>query len=69
MMNYKIVIDPSGADILETTTKQIVNTKSLMNEDAKKLCRNLNLGGGFDGWTPAFFVDNTRWTVVHETVR
>ena len=64
MMNYKIVIDPTGADILETTTKQIVNTKSLMNEDAKKLCRNLNLGGGFDGWTPAFFVDNTRWTAI-----
>ena len=64
MMNYKIVLHPTGADILETATKQVVNTKSLMNEDAKKLCRNLNLGGGFDGWTPAFFVDNTRWTSV-----
>jgi len=66
MMNYKIVLDPTGADILETTTKQIVNTKPLTYEDAKKMCRNLNLGGGFDAWTPAFFVDNTRFITIHE---
>lgn len=24
-------------------------------DDAKKLSRHLNLGGGFDGWTPDFF--------------
>ena len=64
MMNYKIVLHPTGADILETTTKQVVNTKPMVYEDAKKLCRNLNLGGGFDAWTPAFFVDNTRWSSV-----
>jgi hypothetical protein len=29
-------------------------------EDAKKLCRNLNLGGGFDAWTPAFFLQKAQ---------
>ena len=42
MMNYKIVIDPTGADILETTTKQIVNTKPMPYEDAKRLADRLN---------------------------
>ena len=60
MMNYKIVLDPTGADVLETTTNQIINTKPMAYEDAKNLCRNLNLGGGFDAWTPAFFLQKAQ---------
>lgn len=26
-------------------------------EKAKKTCKSLNLGGGFDGWTPNFFMN------------
>jgi len=69
-MNYKIVPHPAGNNvmqvhsILETSTKQVITTKPMAYEDAKNLCRNLNLGGGFDAWTPAFFVDNTRWSSV-----
>ena len=60
MMNYKIVLHPSGADVLETATKQVITKKPLSYEDAKKLCRNLNLGGGFDAWTPAFFLQKAQ---------
>jgi hypothetical protein len=28
--------------------------------EAKKVLRHLNLGGGFDGFTPTFFVKNTK---------
>lgn len=40
--------------IIETSTNLVVYIK----DDVKKLrevCRNLNLGGGFDAWTPPFF--------------
>jgi len=70
MMNYKLV--PAGIatvpntdgkfagpvyDILETATDQIV-AQSIpgTHNQAKALCRQLNMGGGFDGSTPAFFL-------------
>jgi len=58
-MNYKTI--PGIAhmyDILETKTNQIIATKPEHNDEAKKLCRHLNMGGGFDSWTPAFFLEN-----------
>jgi hypothetical protein len=70
MMNYKLVqkgIDTipntdgrfAGAvyDILETTTDQIVAEGIHgYKDEAKRLCRHLNMGGGFDGFTPSFFL-------------
>ena len=70
MMNYKLVqtgmaVVPgtdgkfSGPvyDILETSTDQIVlENVSGHNNEAKRLCRHLNMGGGFDGFTPAFLL-------------
>lgn len=70
MMNYKLV--PAGIaavpntdgkfsgpvyDILETATEQTVawGIPGAHNQ-AKALCRNLNMGGGFDGNTPPFFL-------------
>jgi hypothetical protein len=29
-------------------------------DEAKKLMRHLNLGGCFDGFTPTFFIKNTK---------
>lgn len=38
-------------------TKEKIWIKRFMTkEDAKKFSRHLNLGGGFDGWTPVFFL-------------
>jgi hypothetical protein len=44
-----------GGDILEIKTDQIVAQKLGMRK-AKDLVRHLNFGGGFDGFTPAFFL-------------
>ncbi len=70
MMNYKLVQagietvpDTNGKfagavyDILETTTDQIVAEGIHgYRDEAKRLCRHLNMGGGFDGNTPSFFL-------------
>lgn len=64
MIKLESRIDPTqwsgyverGGDILEIKTDQIIK-KGLPMTKAKKLCRHLNFGGGFDGWTPAFFLN------------
>jgi hypothetical protein len=39
-----------------TETKEKIWIKRFMNKtEAKSFSRHLNLGGGFDGWTPDFF--------------
>lgn len=53
-MNYKLKVE-NGVSVIETTTNQII--RSFDNIDsARKFLRQLNLGGGFDGWTPSFFL-------------
>ena len=45
--------------VLEKQTEHII--QSFYDEkEAKKLMRHLNFGGGFDGWTPSFFVKSLR---------
>ena len=56
-MNYKIVEKDGKFEVFETPTKLTIKSFS-EREDAKKLMRNLNLGGGFDGLTPTFFTKN-----------
>lgn len=41
--------------VVETLTNQVIKS-FYSREKAKKLLRHLNLGGGFDGWTPTFFM-------------
>lgn len=66
MMNYKIentgrMIDVGngfgepGAHVVETTTNQTIKSDIGLSK-AKALARHLNMGGGFDGFTPAFFL-------------
>ena len=53
-MNYKLKIE-NDVSVIETSTDQII--RSFDNLDsARKFLRQLNLGGGFDGWTPSFFL-------------
>ena len=54
-LNYKIIENKGVYDILETTTEQIIKSFS-DNQEARKLLRHLNLGGGFESWTPTFFL-------------
>ena len=51
MLPYKIEKNV----VIETTTNQVIK-KFENTEEAKKACRHLNLGGGFDGYTPNFFL-------------
>jgi hypothetical protein len=56
-MNYRLEPLDNCFVIIEAQTDQIIkmfNTK----EKAKKYLRHLNLGGGFDGWTPSFLLFN-----------
>lgn len=42
--------------VVETNTNQVIKT-DMAQAEAKALCRHLNFGGGFDGFTPAFFLE------------
>lgn len=54
-MNYKMYVIGSEYLVVETLTNQVIKS-FYSREKAKKLLRHLNLGGGFDGWTPTFFM-------------
>jgi uncharacterized FlaG/YvyC family protein len=62
-MNYNLVEgkNKSMYDVLETTTNQVI--KSFPGDkflEARKFMRHLNLGGGFDGFTPSFLLKNIK---------
>ena len=54
-MNYKIVNENNTYNVFETATEQVIRSFFTVDE-AKKFLRHLNLGGGFDGWSPSFFM-------------
>jgi diaminopimelate decarboxylase len=54
-MNYKIKSNNNLFEVVETATNQIVG-KFADQKAAKELLRHLNLGGGFDGWSPTFIL-------------
>lgn len=58
-MLYKTFYDESTKKycILEIDSDLIVSYKDDEIE-SKAICRNLNLGGGFDGRTPSFFFND-----------
>jgi hypothetical protein len=57
-MSYSTIYSNDQVSVLEKNTQLIMfsgnNTKE-EKEKAKKLCRTLNLGAAFAGWTPEFF--------------
>lgn len=53
--DYKIVEENKTYKVFEVTTEQVIKTFTDKTE-AKKFLRHLNLGGGFSGWTPTFFL-------------
>ena len=73
MVNYKVVNytakleNPSQqfADVVEINTGQTIKTTVPVPE-ARELCRNLNFGKGFDGNTPAFFLEKCNGLVFEE---
>jgi hypothetical protein len=53
--NYKIDQGNGLYYVKETTTEQIIKCFS-DKEPARQFMKHLNFGGGFDGWTPMFFL-------------
>jgi hypothetical protein len=52
-MNYRINSKKNIFEVYETATEQVIKSFSDAKE-AKKFMKSLNLGSGFDGWTPSF---------------
>ncbi len=53
-MSYRVLETETGYVIMEKET-DIAIELSVKEKEAKDLCRKLNLGSGFAGWTPTFF--------------
>lgn len=53
-MSYKVTANERGTfDIIEVDTDTTIELRATETK-ARALCRKLNLGSGFTGWTPAF---------------
>lgn len=62
MMGYKVieVKDKKQFNVVEKRSQfseEYVIKTYTDKEDARKMSRSLNLGSGFDGWTPSFFLN------------
>lgn len=55
MINYRIIQNNKDISIFETRTETIIKTFKEYKK-AKKFMKHLNLGGGFDGWSPTFIL-------------
>ena len=63
-MTYNLIEgqDKTKYDVFEETTNQVI--KSFPGDkfsEARAFMRHLNLGGGFDSWTPSFFLKKTNF--------
>ena len=52
-MSYSVKMNEDGFDILEKESEILIELKT-QEKTAKDMCRKLNLGSGFNGWTPQF---------------
>jgi hypothetical protein len=60
-MSYTLKKTDTAYDIYEKNSDVTIEL-SFEEKKAKDLCRKLNLGSGFNGWTPLFFA------VKHEVI-
>jgi hypothetical protein len=56
-MTYRVQQNKNEYDIIEKDTNTVVYTERKENS-ARELCRSLNLGSGFNGYTPMFFTQS-----------
>jgi hypothetical protein len=62
-MSYSVKKQEDGYDILEKDTGTLIHL-SCDETKARDICRKMNLGSGFNGWTPTFFT--TKVNAVYE---
>lgn len=53
-MSYSVLSGGTSFDVKENTSNVTIEL-GLSYDVAKTLCKTLNQGAGFDGWTPPFF--------------
>lgn len=53
-MSYTVVTSENSYKVVEKGSGLVVSVYKI-ETDARNICRSLNLGSGFDGWTPPFF--------------
>lgn len=56
-INYSVIEEDGIFDVFENRTKQTISTHTT-RDGAHALKKRLNLGAGFDGNTPAFFLNS-----------
>lgn len=56
-MTYRVQKKLDQYHIIEKDTGLVVSRVNI-EEEARELCRSLNLGSGFAGYTPAFFIQD-----------
>lgn len=57
-LNYKVIKEGKDFHIKETSTNEVILILD-SKEKAQKIATHLNMGGGFDGFTPKFFLNET----------
>lgn len=62
-MSYSVKKGEVGYNILEKDTDVLIELER-SEKETRDLCRKMNLGSGFNGWTPMFF--STRMNIVTE---
>jgi hypothetical protein len=53
-MSYAVTSKEGKYDLLEKSSDVLIEL-NYEEKKAKDMCRKLNLGAGFNGWTPPFF--------------
>lgn len=53
-MSYSVKQGDKGYNIFEKDTEVVIELER-PEKEARDLCRKMNLGSGFNGWTPSFF--------------
>lgn len=53
-MSYSVKKGNTGYNIVEKDTEVVIEVER-SEKEARDICRKLNLGSGFNGWTPTFF--------------
>ena len=53
-MSYSVKQGKTGYNIVEKDTEIVIELERPESE-ARSMCRKMNLGSGFNGWTPTFF--------------
>lgn len=57
-MSYSVIKTDNVYHLLEKESDVIIELDELSETKARAACRKLNLGAGFNGWTPLFIAKN-----------